>query len=410
MPRPVRRARLHVLLRGGDGGEDERDLAAEHVERRLSAALVGDVFERDAGAALEHLAGQMRRRAGARGAERPRRRAGFRQGEELGQRLRGHGRMRHEQQSCVAELGDRREVAQRVERQLRDQVRIDDQRAVEAEQQRVAVGRRRGHRLRADGAAGAGPVVDDHLLAEPRAERVGDGAHAAVGEAAGRVGHDDADRPVRERRLRDGRRRGGGQGERRGGGLEEGWDHGAGSGGMVRRVIPIRGDPRGVAVAWCAVLPRHPGTRQARPCRTRAPRGCCAIRRCVATRRPCRCRRPRRACTTVPTSRATVTPRRAALRRRRARDPAHRQPPPLQTSRVACRVAARAVAPAGDDPAPCPYPRRLRTCACMASTTALSTRSPLPTPKRSRNAATAPRLRLPWRPSMPPGSMPRYVR
>ena len=46
----------------------------------------------------------------------------------------------------------------------------------------------------ADVAAGAGPVVDDDLLAEPLAELGRDDAHRGVGRAAGREGDDHADR------------------------------------------------------------------------------------------------------------------------------------------------------------------------------------------------------------------------
>src|SRR5204863_7462068 len=56
----------HVLLRGSDGGEDERDLPADHVGDRLAAALVRHVLELRAGALLEELANEVRRAAGAR--------------------------------------------------------------------------------------------------------------------------------------------------------------------------------------------------------------------------------------------------------------------------------------------------------------------------------------------------------
>ena len=47
-----------------------------------------------------------------------------------------------------------------------DTMRVDDGGRAE-EQQRVAVGRRIGHRLDGKAAAGARPVLDDDLLAEP---------------------------------------------------------------------------------------------------------------------------------------------------------------------------------------------------------------------------------------------------
>ena len=66
--------------------------------------------------------------------------------------------------------------------------------AARAEQQRVAVGGRLRHRRAADGAGGAGAVLDDHLLAERFAERGRDGARGDVDVAARRPGHDDAHR------------------------------------------------------------------------------------------------------------------------------------------------------------------------------------------------------------------------
>src|SRR6185503_18809676 len=59
-------AALHELLRRGHRGEHERDLSADHVAHRLTAALVGHVGERDAGALREELARKMRRAAGPR--------------------------------------------------------------------------------------------------------------------------------------------------------------------------------------------------------------------------------------------------------------------------------------------------------------------------------------------------------
>jgi len=96
--------------------------------------------------------------------------------------------------TLLYDLRDRREIRQRVERDLREHVRVDHHRAVEAEQQRVAVGRGLRHLLGADVAARAGAVLDDHLLAEADAERLGHHARAVVGDAAGGERHHDAHR------------------------------------------------------------------------------------------------------------------------------------------------------------------------------------------------------------------------
>ena len=61
------------------------------------------------------------------------------------------------------------------------------------EQQRVTVGRRLGHRLRGDVAAGAGAVVDDHLLADAGGQARGEDAGVGVGATAGGEADQDAD-------------------------------------------------------------------------------------------------------------------------------------------------------------------------------------------------------------------------
>src|SRR5439155_9277015 len=64
-------------------------------------------------------------------------------------------------------------------------------------EQLVAAVRGLRYRLRADVAARAGAVLDQDLLPQPRAERIGDDARAVVGDAAGRERHYDADRLCR---------------------------------------------------------------------------------------------------------------------------------------------------------------------------------------------------------------------
>ena len=77
------------------------------------------------------------------------------------------------------------------------EARIDRDRAGVAEQQRVAVGRGLGDRAGADGAAGAGPVVDDELLAARSDSFGGDHARHGVDAAARRIRHDQRDGPRR---------------------------------------------------------------------------------------------------------------------------------------------------------------------------------------------------------------------
>src|SRR5882672_1915129 len=138
----------------------------------------------------------MRRAAGARGAEGERPRLRLR--DQLLQRARRHRGVRNQDQRRIAELGDGREIAQGVERDLREHVGIDHHRTVEAEHQRVAVGRAPRDLLGADVARCARAVLDHHRLAEACSEPVGDGARARIGDAAGGKGHDQPQRPGRE--------------------------------------------------------------------------------------------------------------------------------------------------------------------------------------------------------------------
>jgi hypothetical protein len=173
------------LLRGGDRREDERNLPADDVYDRLAAALIRDVLQRNAGALLQKLAGKVRRPARARCAVWKRGRLRFfREGDKTGEIFRRQRRVRDEEQVAVAELGHRSEVPECIERKLGEHVRVDDHRAVEAQQQRVAIGRRLGDLLRADVAARAGPVLDHELLLERIAERLRQQPRIDVGPAA----------------------------------------------------------------------------------------------------------------------------------------------------------------------------------------------------------------------------------
>jgi hypothetical protein len=91
---------------------------------------------------------------------------------------------------------DRDEVALEIIRQRLGQ-RLGRRQSAADHRQRVAVVRRRHDRLEADDPGGAGAVVDDELLAELGGKPLRDHPHGHVGDAAGAVGHDDADRTVR---------------------------------------------------------------------------------------------------------------------------------------------------------------------------------------------------------------------
>ena len=85
------------------------------------------------------------------------------------------------------------EVGQRVVRDALDQVRRDDQRPERGDEEGVAIGRRALDPRGADGAGGAGLVLDDEGLPEGLRELRADRAGDRVGGAAGREGHDERD-------------------------------------------------------------------------------------------------------------------------------------------------------------------------------------------------------------------------
>ena len=109
-----------------------------------------------------------------------------------------------------AQCGHWREVTQRVVGQLPEQ-RNRQRVAVAHQQQGVAIGTGLRHPLRGDDAAGAGPVVDHHRLAQRARHGLAHGARREVGDAAGAERHDQRDRSLGKTGL-------GTHAERRGGG------------------------------------------------------------------------------------------------------------------------------------------------------------------------------------------------
>ena len=198
---------------------DQRDAPAHHIDHRLAATFVGHMLESCAGALREHLAGNVRCAADAGGAVGQR--LGLGQRDHVLQRLDRQVGMGHQDQRRGADLAHGREVLERVEGHFGEDMRVDDHRAVESQQQRVTVGRRGGSLRRADVARGPWLVVDNDLLPQATAQRVGNQPAAGIGDPAWRERHHQADRPtrvvlrLRERRLerRDGQSQQGQAGE-----------------------------------------------------------------------------------------------------------------------------------------------------------------------------------------------------
>ena len=144
-----------------------RHLPADDVLQRGRAALVRHVLHLDARDALEELAGQVLRRAVAARGERVLAGIRLHQRDELGDVLRRHARI--DRRACsaaraISVIGTK--SLHRIVGQALVQRRVDRVRADRAADERVAVRRRLRDEVRADAAAGAGPVLDDHGLAE----------------------------------------------------------------------------------------------------------------------------------------------------------------------------------------------------------------------------------------------------
>ena len=154
----------HQRQRAAEGVEDDVDAPRDDVGHGGSGAAVGNVGHLDAGAALEQLAGEMGRAAGAGRRERGPAAVLLGIGDELRDRLRRRG-VRHRHDIRIGgEQGHRREIGECIVAERREQKAVDGKRQ-RREQDRVAVRRRMGDRLGADIGAAAALVLDDDLVA-----------------------------------------------------------------------------------------------------------------------------------------------------------------------------------------------------------------------------------------------------
>jgi hypothetical protein len=154
------------------------------------------VHEVDAGHRLEPLAGEVTDRADAGRRHGDLARTGLGERDQLGDGLCRQRGMREHDLRLPLDAGDRRDVAEEDERQLVVERRVDGARHAD-HQQRVAVGRRLHDGLGRDVGAGAGPVLDDDRLPQPRRQPLPDDAGRDVGRAARGEPDDEAHRPRR---------------------------------------------------------------------------------------------------------------------------------------------------------------------------------------------------------------------
>jgi hypothetical protein len=172
------------------------DLAGEQVVQRKPVALVGDDVEVHAGSLLELQQGEMVGAAVAGMADRQLAGVGLEVGQHSPPVLDAAGGIHLEHHRGGGEHGNRRKARQCVGRLAAGHPRADEEGSGRAQHERVAVGRRIGDLLAADGAAGSAAIFHHHRLAKPLGQSLGKQATGDVGISAGSKRHDKADRLV----------------------------------------------------------------------------------------------------------------------------------------------------------------------------------------------------------------------
>ncbi len=145
---------------------------------------------------LEQFVGEMDRRAVAGRCHVQLSGIGFYIGDELGNVVGRDRRIDLQHVGHARHAGDRREVAFQIELGIVEERGVDRIHCGD-KQQRVAVRRRRRDRFAGEIAGGAGPVLDDHRLAESAGYELSDQAGDNVGRAAGRESENQPDRAAR---------------------------------------------------------------------------------------------------------------------------------------------------------------------------------------------------------------------
>ena len=169
-------------------------MAGDQVVDRLSGAAVRHVVELDVGRLGEPLHQHVLVRADARGRAAHAGRF-LHRGDQLGHRIHLERGVHGEHLRLAPEQAHRHQILEEVDVQLQHMRRACH--VVVGEQERIAVGRRLDRGVDADRAAGAGAVLDEHLLAEPARDVFAGEPRDEVEPAAGRERHDEAHRPVR---------------------------------------------------------------------------------------------------------------------------------------------------------------------------------------------------------------------
>ena len=154
-------------------------LSAHQIGERCGHPFVRDIDHLDSGVIQKHFCDDMRRGTVARIGivHLPRLRP--RQLHELSQCFRRHRGMHDHHPGQTAHQGDRCEVALKIKRQLRIQMRERDKRGGR-EQPGVTISRRLRHGFAGDDATGGGPLIDYQLLSPYLGEFLADHAREQI--------------------------------------------------------------------------------------------------------------------------------------------------------------------------------------------------------------------------------------
>ena len=191
--KPAQLPRAHVRQRRQRARAQHLDLRAEQIDERLAGALVRHMYHADAGPETQEFSGEMPARALSRRAVSHAIRPRLRQFDEIAQVHDGKRSRHHENQRRVDGERNRRKIVERVVWKLAEQPGI---RRVGGghQHQRIPVGIRMRREIGPQYCAAAGPGVDDDLRIHSLAQSVAEQARHDVGRAAGRKGHDQAER------------------------------------------------------------------------------------------------------------------------------------------------------------------------------------------------------------------------
>jgi len=178
--------------------EEQIDPPCQQVDIGRLRALIGDFEQVDRGEALQQHRADVLAGADSGSCDRQPARIGARKIEHLAQRVLREVLARDQGIGERADERHRREVRDRVVTRILVQAEIERHVGKAADEQRIAVGRRRRGRLRADQRSRPDAVLHDERLPELRAQLVAEQPADKIVAAAGRAGHDD---PHRLRRV-----------------------------------------------------------------------------------------------------------------------------------------------------------------------------------------------------------------